>query len=105
MRSLRVAVVLSVAATGALLAQGRGAGQGQPAPPPLNLPADTPQLTALKQEAVAAVDAMKDLSQQMNDEVFSFGELGFQEIETHKYLVDLLRKNGFHVDEGVAGIP
>jgi len=104
-RSLRVAVLLSLAATGALVAQGRGAGQGQPAPPPLNLPADTPQLTALKQEAVAAVDAMKDLSQQMNDQVFSFGELGFQEIETHKYLVDLLRKNGFHVDEGVAGIP
>jgi aminobenzoyl-glutamate utilization protein B len=83
---------------------GQGAGAGG-ALPPLNLPADTPQLTALKQEAAQSVEAMKDFSQQMNDEVFSFGELGFQEVETHKYLVDILRKNGFHVDEGVAGIP
>ena len=105
MRSLRAAFVMVCAASAAVLAQGgRGAGQA-PASPPLNLPSDTPQIMALKQEAAASVDAMGDFSQQMNDQVFSFGELGFQEIETHKYLVDILRKNGFHVDEGVAGIP
>jgi aminobenzoyl-glutamate utilization protein B len=105
MRVFRLALLLAIFTTGALFAQGRGAGQGQPAPAPLSLPADSAQLAALKQEAAAAVDSLKDFSQQMNDEVFSFGELGFQEIETHKYLVDVLRKNGFHVDEGVAGIP
>jgi aminobenzoyl-glutamate utilization protein B len=109
MRVLRVASLLVVGlmfvGARAMSAQGgRGAGQGA-APPLLNLPADTPQIAALKQEAMASVDAMKDLSQQMNDQVFSFGELGFQEVETHKYLVDVLRKNGFHVDEGIAGIP
>jgi len=41
----------------------------------------------------------------MNDQVFSFAELGFQEFETSKYLKDILRKNGFAVDEGIAGIP
>ena len=48
---------------------------------------------------------MKDFSQQMVDQIFSYGELGFQETETSKYLVDVLRKNGFNVEQGVAGIP
>ena len=37
--------------------------------------------------------------------LFSFGELGFQEFETQKYLTDLLAKNGFTIEKGVAGIP
>ena len=41
----------------------------------------------------------------MNDMVFSFGELGFQEFETSKYLTGILKKNGFTVEAGVAGIP
>jgi aminobenzoyl-glutamate utilization protein B len=41
----------------------------------------------------------------MVDQIFSFGELGFQEVETSKYLIALLRKEGFRVEEGYAGIP
>ena len=41
----------------------------------------------------------------MNDTVFSFAELGFQEFETSKYLTDILRKNGFTIQENLAGIP
>ena len=41
----------------------------------------------------------------MNDKVFSFGELGFQEVETSKYLTGILEKKGFTVERGVAGIP
>ena len=37
--------------------------------------------------------------------VFSFGEIGFQEVETQRYLGKLLRDNGFAVEDGVAGIP
>ena len=48
---------------------------------------------------------MKDFTQQMVDQIFSFGELGFQEVETNRYLIDILKKNGFAVEEGVAGIP
>jgi aminobenzoyl-glutamate utilization protein B len=59
----------------------------------------------LKAEAVKDVDAMKEFTQQMVDSIFSFAELGFQEIETHRYLVDILKKNGFTVQEGIAGIP
>jgi aminobenzoyl-glutamate utilization protein B len=32
-------------------------------------------------------------------------ELGFQETETNRYLIDILEKNGFTVQKGVAGIP
>src|SRR5260221_14022663 len=41
----------------------------------------------------------------MVDMVFSFGELGFQEIETSKYITTILAKNGFNVEKGIAGIP
>ena len=66
---------------------------------------DDPRLDKLKQEAIAEVDARADLAQQIVDSIFSFGELGFQEVETNRYLVDILRKNGFTVEEGIAGIP
>jgi aminobenzoyl-glutamate utilization protein B len=63
------------------------------------------RLDALKQEAVADVESRAQFSQQMVDQIFSYGELGFQEFETNKYLIDILKKNGFAVEEGIAGIP
>jgi aminobenzoyl-glutamate utilization protein B len=102
MKVLRV-VILSCLVVSSLSAQGRGG--GAPPPPPLPLPEDSPRVTALKAEVAAEVEKMKDFSQQMVDQIFSYGELGFQETETSKYLVDVLRKNGFNVEQGVAGIP
>ncbi|HEX5070717.1 MAG TPA: amidohydrolase [Vicinamibacterales bacterium] len=97
------AIVVFVIGTGALLlAQGRGGGA---AAPPLNLPPDTERITQLKTEAAAEVEKLKDFSQQMVDQLFSYGELGFQEFETSKYLVNVLKQNGFSVEQGVAGIP
>jgi aminobenzoyl-glutamate utilization protein B len=66
---------------------------------------DSARVTALKAEVKGEVEKMRDFTQQMIDQLFSFGELGFQEIETHKYLVGILRQNGFTVEEGGAGIP
>lgn len=63
------------------------------------------KLDQFKKEAVADVEKMKDFSQQMVDQVFSFGELGFQEFETSRYLTDTLKKNGFQVKEGISGVP
>jgi aminobenzoyl-glutamate utilization protein B len=63
------------------------------------------QLESLKQEAVLGVERQRTLVQQVIDQLFSYGELGFQEIETSRYLTGLLRKNGFTVTERVAGIP
>lgn len=63
------------------------------------------RLDTLKAEAAREVDARAGLVQQVVDQIFSYAELGFQEIETSRYLVGLLRSEGFTVDTGVAGIP
>lgn len=60
---------------------------------------------ARKQELIAALDKQTKQAQVMNDMIFSFGELGFQEFETSKYLVSVLEKNGFTVERGIDGIP
>src|SRR5690349_3081375 len=59
----------------------------------------------MKADLVGQIDAMKKQAQVMVDTVFSFGELGFQEIETSKYLTGILEKEGFKIERGVAGIP
>ena len=64
-----------------------------------------PRLETLKTEALAKVQGRAKLVQEIVDVLFSFGELGMQEIETSKYLTGLLEKNGFTVERGVAGIP
>ncbi len=74
--------------------------QQRPRPPRPN-----PKLEQYQREAVQDVEARAQFTQQMVDQIFSFGELGFQEFETSKYLVNLLKQNGFTVQEGVAGIP
>jgi aminobenzoyl-glutamate utilization protein B len=77
----------------------------QQAAAPAPAPAPNPRLEALKREAVADVESRAAFTQQMVDQIFSFGELGFQETETSRYLVDLLRREGFRVETNYAGIP
>ena len=60
---------------------------------------------AVKSDLAGKVDSMKKQAQVMVDSVFSFGELGFQEFETSKYLSGVLEKEGFKVERGYAGIP
>lgn len=62
-------------------------------------------LDKLKAEAVAAVEARKDQAQQINDMLFSFSELGFQEVETYTYLTTLLEKEGFTIQKNISGMP
>ena len=63
------------------------------------------RLEDLKREAISEVDKLRDLTQQMVDQIFSFSELGFQEYETSKYITGILEKNGFKVDRGISGMP
>jgi aminobenzoyl-glutamate utilization protein B len=63
------------------------------------------EIAALKDEAAQAVQANSKLAQVMNDSIFSFAELGFQEVETSRYLTELLEENGFTIERDVAGIP
>lgn len=63
------------------------------------------QIDALKQEAAMLVGQDAKMSQVMVDKIFSFAELGFQEVESSKYLTGILEQNGFTVETGVSGIP
>jgi aminobenzoyl-glutamate utilization protein B len=63
------------------------------------------KLETLKKEIIEEVEKRQTFSAQVNDMIFSFGELGFQEFETSKYLIDLLEKNGFTIERNVSNIP
>jgi len=109
MRALRLAMTLTLVVCFAAVSSEASAQSGQQARrgktkvPPLSS-ADA-RLEALKKDVAAEIEGMKDLTQQMVDSLFSFGELGFQEVETAKYCTEILRKNGFSVQENVAGMP
>ncbi len=63
------------------------------------------KVDAMKSKALKIVESKAKNIQEMVDMVFSFGELGFQEIETSKYLTDVLEKNGFTIERNISGIP
>jgi aminobenzoyl-glutamate utilization protein B len=98
-RALLVAALFSTAIVAVPLAQ--RAAETQPAKPE----GVNPKLDVWKQDAVKDVDSQAVFAQQMVDQIFSYGELGFQETETNHYLIDILKKNGFDVEAGIAGIP
>ena len=101
--------ILTLTATAAIvatpLAQTRPAAPPAKSQKPPEAKPDDARTAKLKAEAIKDVESMKEFSQQMVDSIFSFSELGFQEIETNRYLIDILKKNGFTVQEGIAGIP
>ncbi|HMI61307.1 MAG TPA: peptidase dimerization domain-containing protein, partial [Puia sp.] len=66
---------------------------------------DSAAIEGLKKQALLSVAAKEKNIQEMVDMVFSFGELGFQEVETSKYLTTILAKNGFTIEKGISGIP
>lgn len=63
------------------------------------------KIQALKEEAAQIVEANHKQSQVMVDKIFSFAELGFQEVESSKYLTGILEQNGFTIETGISGIP
>ena len=91
--ALAVVVVSTVALT------------GQSGKPPARPSPAQVRLDTLKKGVAADVEDMRVMTQQMTDQVFSFAELGYQEVETSKYLTGVLEKNGFTIERGVAGMP
>ncbi len=63
------------------------------------------KIETLKSEVSQIVESSHKQSQIMVDKIFSFSELGFQEIESSKYLTGILEDNGFKIEHGVSGIP
>src|SRR5689334_25008997 len=103
MRRVLAAALIAVFAGVTMSAQ-RPQGNAAPPAPPTGVFADTPKLGDYKKDAVRGVDEMAKLAQEMVDSVFSFGELGMQEVETSRYLTAQLEKYGFTVQRGFAGI-
>lgn len=91
-RSTLLASAIALALPLALAAQA-------PAPRP------DPRLERFKTEALTRVEGRAKVVQEIVDMLFSFGELGMQEVETSKYLTGLLEQHGFTVERGVAGMP
>src|ERR1700730_1020179 len=60
---------------------------------------------AMKADLDGQIDAMKKRAQVMVDSVFSFGELGFQEFETSKYLSGILEADHFNIDRDDGRLP
>ena len=100
MKQLIVVAAWTALAAIAPLAQEKTTAPAAPAASP-----DPPRLAALKRAALDEVESRATLTQQIVDSVFSFAELGFQEVETSRYLIGILREHGFSVQEGVAGMP
>ena len=108
MRTTSIAMIAAATVTIALVAlpqaQRPVASPAVAAAPAAPVDARVAKLKAMVDADVSS-PAMYDLGQQMNDMLFSFGEIGFQEYETQRYLGTLLRDQGFSVEDGVAGIP
>ena len=68
-------------------------------------PAQPAAMSPQKAMVVAGVVARAKQAQVLNDEIFSFGELGYQEVETSKLLTATLQKAGFTIVRGVSGMP
>ena len=71
----------------------------------LTLAVQAPTLDALKDEVAHEVAVRAPLTALIVDQLFSYGELGFQEVESSRFLVRLLSDSGFAVTEQLAGIP
>ncbi len=93
MKRIALAVLLA-AAPGLLEAQQRATN-----------PRPDPRLEKLRTEALEKVGARAKMVQEIVDMLFSFGELGMQEVETSRYLTGILEQNGFSVERGVGGMP
>jgi aminobenzoyl-glutamate utilization protein B len=104
-RVFSLIVAFALVSPSLLVAQGRGGRGGNAADSIKYTYASTPQLDKLKEEVAKTIDGEAKLVQEMVDMVFSFGEPGFQEFETVKYLTGILEQNGFKVQRNVAGIP
>ena len=92
-KAATIAALAVVTLTGAALAQQGATDEG------------AARIEKFKTIVIEGVETRRKLAQVMNDTVFSFGELAYQEVETSKYLTGLLEQNGFKVERGIAGMP
>jgi aminobenzoyl-glutamate utilization protein B len=62
-------------------------------------------IEAMKADAFAVVDGNADRMGRLSDAIYSYAEIGFQEVKTIALVTKTLRDAGFAVTTGVAGMP
>jgi len=62
-------------------------------------------IEAMKADAFAAVDGDAERMGRLSDAIYSYAEIGFQEVKTIALVTKTLRDAGFAVTTGVAGMP
>ena len=95
-----VAAALALAVVVAGLSAQRAPRPAARTPAPRNT-----RLEAFKAEVAREIDARAPLTARIIDQLYSYGELGFQEVESSRFLVRILRDSGFTVQEGFDSIP
>lgn len=61
--------------------------------------------TAVKRGAIDWLDQNADTFKSINKNIWSYAEVGLQETKSSAALKDVLRANGFTIEEGLAGMP
>ncbi|KON30181.1 amidohydrolase [miscellaneous Crenarchaeota group-15 archaeon DG-45] len=61
--------------------------------------------TKAKQTALEWVEQNEKLVKDVHMKIWGYAEVGLQEMKTAKLMTDILRKEGFKVEKGVAGMP
>ena len=105
MRSMMPKPTVAVVAALFILAVAGGTAAGEPRSAAESQSAGDDRLEQLKQEVLADIDDRRGFIQRMVDSQFSFAELGFQELETQRYLTGILEREGFDIELGTAGMP
>ena len=97
---MRISLVRVLGAALVLCSQQLGFAQA-----PVSTPTPAAANDDAKDQVRKDIEGMRKQIQVMVDTVFSFGELGYQEFETTRYLTGILEKEGFTIERGLAGIP
>lgn len=58
-----------------------------------------------QKKALSAIEEKQDLIFKVNDKIWDYAEIGFQEVQSCRLYCDTLKQEGFTVEEGLAGMP
>src|SRR6516162_7762753 len=67
--------------------------------------ADQPAATSIDDDIIKHLDSLRDELVEVNQDIWTFAEVGLEEHRSAARLVGVLKKAGFRVKEGVAGMP
>lgn len=65
----------------------------------------TTAIQAIKDQTLSGIQARHDTYKQTALQIWNYAELGYKEVQSSTLLQNMLRENGFSIENGVAGIP